>query len=103
MMRDLTELNKVEAWLKENEIMYTREDNDNFFEFADYHQIRVFNRTGRQIWDVVCHYGSYGCDQGLLEIMGDMVPEDDHVRGYMTAQDVIDMATNYYMEVGFYC
>ena len=97
-MRDLTELNKLEEYLKEKGIEYTREDQDNtlppevwrvirdYTEPMDLHQIIVYE-NGRRSWDVVCHRGSYGDDQGLLEGMGDIFGSD--VEGYLTAEDVI--------------
>lgn len=48
-------------------------------------QIRAKN------WDVICHSGSYGHEEGLLEAMGIIVDDssdDDDVVGYLTASDV---------------
>lgn len=85
---DLTELNKLELYLKAKGITYKREDNDRN---PDFHQIVVFE-NGERKWDAVCHYGSYGHMEGLLEIMGTIVdPEKDgdSVAGNLTADDVI--------------
>ena len=41
-------------------------------------------------WDAVCHSGSYGHEQGLLEIMGNIVRGDDAVEGYLTAEDILE-------------
>ena len=52
-----------------------------------------FDKNGRVLWDAICHEGSYGYEQGLLEVMGSTVvlPSDgDSVAGFLTAQDVID-------------
>lgn len=100
--RDLTEMNKLEAYLKEKGFKYERTDSDNTmdmtttgwmmanlgpdFEPFDLHQIVVYDGAVR-IWDVVCHRGSYGCDQGLLEGMGVLFGPD--VEGCLTAEDVI--------------
>lgn len=83
-MRDLTELNKLEEYLKANDFEYQREDDDYYA--IDKHQIVVYV-DGRRSWDVICHKGSYGCTQGLLEGMGDIFRPD--VEGYLTAEDVI--------------
>ena len=42
------------------------------------------------VCDVICHSGSYGHRQDLLEIMGlvDVEKVGDEVEGYLTAQDV---------------
>jgi hypothetical protein len=102
--RDLTELNKLEEYLKKNGIKYTRRDEEHTFHGVidpismeereitmDTHQIVVFDPKEVQLWDVICHYGSYGADQGLLEIMGDIVEEGEgDVVGFLTADEVIE-------------
>lgn len=56
-------------------------------------QIIVTTEKGKRLWDAVCGYGSYGFEDGLLEIMGDIVPEGgDSVLGYLTADDVLVLA-----------
>lgn len=80
MSRDLTELNKLEAYLKDKGIDYRRIDED---KDPDYHQIIVPKKG----WDVICHKGSYGCEQGLLEGMGSIFGKN--VEGYLTTADVI--------------
>lgn len=54
--------------------------------------VYTFN-TNERLFDAICHYGSYGYHNGLLEIMGTIVDENsdgDTVVGYLTADDVID-------------
>ena len=41
-------------------------------------------------WDAICHSGSYGHENGLIEVMGLPQCEDD-VIGYLTAEDVLKM------------
>lgn len=100
--RDLTEMNKLEAYLKEKGFKYERTDSDNTIpqdqfeamqkslgrdiEPFDMHQIVVYENGGR-VWDVVCNKGTYGADQGLLEGMGTLFGPD--VEGWLTAEDVI--------------
>ena len=55
----------------------------------DRHQICVPNQQ-YILWDVICHEGSYGYRDGLLEAYGDIVEVDDTVEGYLTAQDIIE-------------
>lgn len=99
--RDLTELNKLEEYLKKNGIKYTRRDEEHAFPVSidgkdkvvtiDKHQIVAIDPKKVQLWDVICHYGSYGADQGLLEIMGDIVEEEEgDVVGFLTADEVIE-------------
>lgn len=40
------------------------------------------------ICDVICHSGSYGHDQGLLEVMGLNTDPTDDVEGWLTAEEV---------------
>jgi len=79
----MAELDLLEAYLKDKGVPYSRTES----------QIIVYDRRGRCIWDAVCSYGSYGYEQGLLEVMGDPVvrwSDGDSVAGYLTAQNVID-------------
>ena len=94
MSRDLTELNKLEQYLKANGIEYERIDKDNILKLfgvstvMDRHQIKVgVTEAGPWDWDVICQSGSYGSDEGLLEGMGSIFEED--VEGWLTADDVI--------------
>lgn len=83
--RDYTELNKLEEYLKEKGFKYERIDDDSDETF-NRHQIIVGD------WDVICHYGSFGYEQGLLELMGGLVDtavDGDTVVGYLTADDII--------------
>ncbi len=41
-------------------------------------------------WDAICHCGSYGHEDGLIEVMGLPQCQDD-VIGYLTAEDVLKM------------
>lgn len=85
----MTELDKLEEYLKKNNIPYTRVDkNDCWMR----HQIMVPEAYPNAEWDAICHSGSYGYEDGLLEIMGDLVDEKkdgDTVVGYLTAEDVV--------------
>lgn len=56
-----------------------------------WNQIVVY-KNGEIWWDAICHYGSYGHEQGLLEIMADsdMTDSEDGVEGYLKAVDIIE-------------
>lgn len=101
----LRELDKLEAYLKDHGIPYQRIDKPGYGEvdlnmiryygpFAqlERHQICVPCHGDECEWDAICHWGSYGADKGLLEIMGSIVRSDagDTVEGYLTADDVIE-------------
>lgn len=103
MKRDMTELDKLEQYLKEHGFEYFRQDWVNpihrsicarnlwahmttMGDLLDRHQIIVME-DGKRVWDVVCHYGSYGVVEGLLEGMGEIF--DDDVEGWLTTEEVI--------------
>lgn len=86
--RDLTQLNKLEQYLKHNKIPHERFDNDDGM--VDWHQICVPNHNEKE-WDVICQRGSYGAEEGLLELYGTIVAPDAgySIEGWLTADDVI--------------
>lgn len=92
--KTMDELTKLETWLRSHHIPYERID-ENPPEWAprlDRHQICVPSKKIKERkWDAICHYGSYGYEEGLLEIYGELVTEDDDdsVVGYLTAADVV--------------
>lgn len=88
-MTDLTELNKLEQYLIDNDIYYRREDYEGN---ADWHQIIVYDKNNKQVWDAVCHHGSYGYNRGLIEVSGNIVnTRRDGIAGFLTAEQVIKM------------
>lgn len=41
-------------------------------------------------WDAICHCGSYGHEQGLIEVAGSIVKIDnDDVEGCLTADEIL--------------
>jgi len=60
------------------------------------HQLIVF-KDGCEWFDAICNAGSYGFEDGLLEIMGgeDITKHPDGVEGWLTAQDVIEKIENW--------
>ena len=93
----MTELDKLEAYLKDKGIPYTREDAEEMRDAQGFilrtprHQIIVNDSEGRRQWDAICQRGSYGYNEGLLEVMGSPVvnSEEGQVVGCLTAADVI--------------
>lgn len=43
-------------------------------------------------WDAVCHHGSYGRENGTLEIMGECIVHNDMdtVEGWLTAEEILE-------------
>lgn len=85
----MSELDKLEQYLKENRANYNRVDEDGF---PGVHRLDVFNAEGNIAWDAICQRGSYGFDAGLLEIYGELVDREkdgSSVVGWLTAEDVI--------------
>ena len=53
----------------------------------------------RPVCDAICHWGSYGHQDGLIEIMG-LTHNDDSVEGYLTAEDVFTRIKEHWEETG---
>ena len=100
-MTDLTQLDKLEAYLKEHHIPYDRIDKDEVFEETPYgkciveceqHQIIVPHKGKERQWIAVCQHVSFGHENGLLEIRGSLVRckyGAVHIQGWLTADNVI--------------
>lgn len=105
MKRDLTEMNRLEDYLKREGIRYERTDQDETlpeelqqvfhdleakagrtYDSFDRHQIIVYDQDGKRIWDVICQRGSFGGTEGLLEGWGNIF---EGAEGHLTAQEVI--------------
>lgn len=92
----MSELDILAQYLKKRNIPFERYDcdrefklNDGYTFHIDRHQICVPNQK-YPLWDAICQQGSYGYEDGLLEIYGDIVENKGDVEGYLTAQDVIE-------------
>lgn len=95
----MTEMDKLVEYLDKSGANYKRIKETNLVTFPDgnerdvgRNQVIVYDDEGCYKWDAICHYGSYGYDKGLLEIMGDIVDEKkdgDSVAGWLTAEGVI--------------
>lgn len=54
-------------------------------------QITAYDAAGNRIWDGIWSLGSYGFDQGLIEVMGAQLLGHDDVEGWLTARQVTKM------------
>lgn len=93
----MSELDKLVAYLKEHHIRYRRVDEESnilkcegFDICPDRHQVIVYDANGNRAWDAICQWGSYGYDEGLLEISGNIVSVENDVEGWLTADDIIE-------------
>lgn len=85
---DLTEFHKLAKMLEDAGIPHS---NEPFFRLANGRQIILFDSNGKRIADAVCHHGSYGHEDGLLEILDALTEEEseqDSVLGWLTAEEV---------------
>ena len=96
---NLTELDNLELFLMAEGIPYTRYDQDDKRNFKGFltkrmcHKIEV-DDPERGKWYAICHRGSWGYEDGLLEVWGDILSalsNDDRPLGWMTAKGVIDI------------
>ena len=97
----LYELDHLTAWLRANADGYgwkvERKDKEPNEYSVDQHIVIVYTREGERLFDAICHYGSYGYEEGLLEIMGSIVQTDeDSVEGWKTADDIIQRIIDIY-------
>lgn len=83
----MTELDKLEKYLKEKGYKYEKKQEQKAY--YNLNQIIVYDKEGQRQWDAICHRGSYGYEQGLLEIYGTIVQGQDSVEGWLTADDII--------------
>ena len=85
MTRLRNELDKLEEYLIDHRITFES------IHKMGWHQICVPESGENCRWDAICHRGSYGYEQGLIEIYGELVTEEDgdSVVGWLTAEDVI--------------
>ena len=87
----MLEIFKLKEMLEKANIPFTY--NDDFFKGYKMpsYQIIILNKNNKRLCDVIYHFGSYGYEQNLLEIMGALTKEegeDDSVLGYLTADEV---------------
>lgn len=81
----MLELNKLMFGLMERDIAF------NFTPFMNGGKVEVTDGS----WDAICHDGSYGNNEGLLEVlevMGSKVVKNscDAVEGWLTAQEILN-------------
>lgn len=87
-----TEILKLDKMLTEASIPHTLD------RFLDGWQICYPNNDNR-VADAIQHFGSYGNEENLIEIMGLLTPEEedcDSVLGHLSAKDVFKRMNEHY-------
>lgn len=96
-IKSFDEFFKLEAMLKQADIPFVYEPCAAMGGF----QICYPEKGEGRRCSVILHNGSYGREEGLLEIMGLLTPEEeqyDDVVGYLTADDVFERISNDWKE-----
>lgn len=106
----MNEFEKLVNMLNDAKIPYERNDDD---PNNEYYMVTGHEPMKRIIYgsdlapgnccvcSVIYGWGSYGYDEGLIEIMGLLTPEEeecDDVRGYLTADDVFNRIKKHWEE-----
>lgn len=82
----MTEMQKLDILLKHAKVPHTYGHRWDGGE-----QITACDAAGNRIWDGIWSLGSYGFDQGLIEVMGAQLLGHDDVEGWLTARQVTKM------------
>ena len=91
-MKEMTLNEEYTEILKLNEMLTKSEIPHSVDRMFDGWQI-IYFYNGERIADAIEHFGSYGQDENLIEIMGCLTPEEeehDKVLGYLTAEEVFE-------------
>lgn len=99
----MTEMQKLDILLKHAKVPHTygrrwpemdRPDNQEFLPGGRHdggEQIIAYDAAGNRIWDGIWGWGSYGYEQGLIEVMGTQLVGHDDLEGWLTARQVTKM------------
>jgi len=97
----LDELERLKALLDDNNIEYKfifeRASNPKY----NRRLVKLYDNYGSEVLSAICHYGSYGYEQGKIEIMGLLTKEEakhDSVVGWLDAKNVFERIKKYLKE-----
>lgn len=82
----MTEMQKLDILLKHAKVPHTYGHRWDGGE-----QITAYDAAGNRIWDGIWSLGSYGFEQGLIEVMGAQLLGHDDVEGWLMARQVTKM------------
>ncbi len=90
----MTEMQKLDILLKHAKVPHTYDSKY----LGDYtEQIVVYNSEGQRMWNAIYFHGtfslpgSYGADQGFIEVMGAPLLGHDDIEGWLTARQIMKM------------
>lgn len=87
---DLTEFNKAAKMLRDKGIKYLREDSGAIMPDGDVYERHGIHSEGEWVWDFVCHTGTYGSEDGLLEYWSKKLKSSGcDPKGWLTAEEVV--------------
>lgn len=99
----MTEMQKLDILLRHAKVLHTygrRWPEMDRLDYQEYlpggrhdggEQIVTYDAAGNRIWDGIWGWGSYGFEQGLIEVMGAQLLDHDDVEGWLTARQVMKM------------
>lgn len=82
-MNNTTPLYELAEMLKNAEIPY-----ELVYNYFTNSNMLMYPSQKDRVADAIYFYGSYGYEQGLLEVGGKIVKIDDEVEGYVSAEEV---------------
>ena len=77
----MSEMEKLQEWLDKNNIKYER-----YIEEGRLNRNQILIKTNKIKLSFICHYGSYGYQQGLIE----MYDFENEPEGFLTAKQCIN-------------
>lgn len=80
-----SQIDRVEWWLKKHNIPFKRIIEDNYVKNLNINRNQILIETEHDTFSIICQYGSYGYEKGLLELY-DFKASDPI--GYLTAEQV---------------
>lgn len=88
----MTEMQKLDIMLEKLKVPHVYDRKFLSANNKNGEQIIVYDSEGHRLWDGICCDGSYGAEQGLIEVMGPaIVGYCGEVEGWLTARQVTKM------------
>lgn len=86
----MTEMQKLDILLTKAAVPHVYDNAQRWRKSGE--QIIVLDYNGKRIWDAVWCEGTYGYEQGLLEVMGPkFIGRPNVIEGWLTARQIMKM------------